>query len=446
MAVALRVVCAILLAASVHGCVFLDVKCRVEEVIDSQLVGKEGQAFKQAMDHVFDKDILPLLDEVVAVIDAGINMVDKDVNETINHIESSIRVIIHDAAQTANAVATGHIEKVIHEAATTMEEVENTFYKDASNLLTHVNQIVWKGQCMEASGAKQIRDGIHRLLESLNPYYQLVSCWRGLGYKPSMTLQDLTDMQLYNYQKQCTLLNKITPTTPIKGAGGILETYAEGQLYAAEYYCIGQTASSPSFQDVLFKEWLWWGVQYNTWKNRMTQKKCDHNTAEVDRRKAVQKLKDGPCTCGTPVECYARAVKALQEAELKIVSLQTGLLDLNLTVIANQKQENASIVGIEANMSKRISGLEANFSRNISTLTMYSCNCSVITGSVCPSGFSQGYCLVNPLNGYTGTRCCELCMGTAEEAAVYALADPAPSTTHCAPATAIKHTTRRAVI
>jgi hypothetical protein len=431
-------VCAILLAASVQGCSYLDLKCKVEEFIqreDSQLVGKAEQAFKQAMGYVFEEDISPLLDKAIATIDTDIEKVDRSINKTIDRIESSIRVIIHDAAQTAGALAsnmTRGIEEIIHKATNAMGQVENTFYKDASNLLTQINQIVQKGQCMEASGAKQIRDGIYKLLESLNRYYQLSSCWQSLGYKASMSLQDLTDMQLYNYQKQCMLLSKIAPTTPIEGPGGILETYAQGQLYAAEYYCIGENAGSPSFQDMLLKEWLWWGVQYNTWK---TPKKC--NTAD-HRRKTVQKLKDDQCL--TPVECYEQAMKALQEAEQKISGIQTGLLDLNRTVFASEKQVNTSITGLEASINKRLSGLEANFSKNISTLTTYPCNCSVVAGSVCPSGFSQGYCIVNPFSYYTGTRCCKLCMGTAEEAAVYALADPVPSTTPCT-AAATKHTT-----
>jgi hypothetical protein len=438
---------AILMAASVQGCFFLDLKCKIEEFIQkegSQLVVKEEQAFKQAMNHVLE-DISPLLDEVVAAIDAGINKADSNVNDSIYHIEGSIRVIIHNAAQ--RTVVAHDIEEVIHEAASAMEQVENMFYWDASKLLTQINQIMHKGQCMEAGGAKQIRNEIYKLLKSQNSYYHLSSCWRSLGYKASMTLQDLTDMQLYSYQKQCTLLNKITPTTPIKGPGGILGTYAQGQLYAAEYHCIGETTSSPSFQDVLFKEWLWWGVQYNTWKSRMTSKKRGHKVHEG-------KLRDDPC--GTPVECYAKAMKALQEAEQKIVGIQTGLLDLNRTVIANQnqvfineKRVNTSILGLEAN----ISGLKANVSVNgqaiksnvngivtnknaiatsnnsiskrLSTLTAYACNCIMVDSTICTSGISEGYCSI-PVIGFR-TRCCKLCVGTAKEAAAYALADPVPT-------------------
>ena len=249
--IVLLLVCAILLADSVQGCFFLDIECKIKEAIQkvgSELIGKAEQAFEQAMDHVFDQDISPLLDKAIAAIDAGIDKVDKDINETINHIESAIEAIIQDAAQTANALAsnvTHDIEEIIRKATTAMEQVENTFYQDASNLLSQINQIVQKGQCMEASGAKQIQDALYKLLKS--PYYRVSSCWRSLGYKISMTLEDLTDIQLYNYQKECMLLNKITPSTPIEGPGGILETYAQGQLYAAEYYCIGETANAPAF-------------------------------------------------------------------------------------------------------------------------------------------------------------------------------------------------------
>jgi ElaB/YqjD/DUF883 family membrane-anchored ribosome-binding protein len=406
----LCVLCAILFAASVQGCFFLNLKCKVEEFIQkesSQLIGKAEQAFEQAMNHVFDQDILPLLDKAKAAIDAGIDKVDADVNETINHIQSSIETIIHDAAQTANALAsnvTRDVEEIIRKAAGAMEQVESMFYRDTSKLLTQINQIVQKGQCMEAGGAKQIQDGIYKLLKSLNPFYRLSSCWRGLGYKILMTLEDLTDIQLYDYQKECTLLNKITPATHIEGPGGILETYAQGQLYAAEYYCIGETANAPAFQDVLSEEWLWWGVQYNTWNNRMTHKNNAHNAhSTIEAGQGKQILGDDD-RCGTPMECYGKAMKALREAERKI---QVDLPDM----IAH----HPSIIGLEANVSANDQAIVTN-SHKLSTLTAYACNCTIVDGSVCPSGFSEGFC-------FTGVICCVLCMGTAEEAA---LADPPP--------------------
>ena len=128
-------VCAILMAGNTQACVFLDIECVIKgfiENIGSGLIGDAQKAFEQAIDHVFDRDISPLLDKAIAAIDADIDKVDKDVNETINHIESSIEAIIQDAAQTANALAsnvTHDIEEIIRKATTAMEQVENTFYQ-----------------------------------------------------------------------------------------------------------------------------------------------------------------------------------------------------------------------------------------------------------------------------------------------------------------------------
>ena len=123
-------------------------------------------------------------------------------------------------------------------------------------------------------------------------------------------------------------------------------------LQSAEYYCIGETANVPAFQDVLSKEWLWWGVQYNDWKQ-----------CTVDVGRAVPQLRDDPC--GTPVECYDQAIKALREAEQKILSLQTGLSSLNQTVIANQKQ----VIAMNASIVANISATGCAVSSNTNTIT-----------------------------------------------------------------------------
>ena len=450
--IVLCILCAILLAASVQGCGFLDIKCKIREFIEGEascLTDQAEQAFEQAMDHMFDQDISPLLDKVEAAIDAGIDKVNNDVNETINHIESAIETIINDAARTANALAsnlTHDIEEIISRAASAMIQVEKTFYKDASHLLTQINQIVQKGQCMEAGGAKQIQDQIYKLLKTLNPYYRVSHCWHSLGYKITMSLEDLTDIQLYNYQKECMLLNKITPTTPIKGPGGILQTYAQGQLYAAEYYCIGETANAPAFQDVLTREWLWWGVQYNIWRNIVMTKNNSRHTVRADLQGKMKQLKDDPCS--TPVECYAQAIKALKEAEQKILSIQNGLSNLNQTLNAsiiglnvNQKQMNASIVKLKANISANNAIIATN-SKRLSSLVSFPCNCTsdmekgdVCQGATLSKGFTY-YCtgsscsdawspIMDTSTG-TGILCCELCMGTKEEAKAYVHANPLP--------------------
>ena len=461
----LRVLCAVvLLATCAQGCNFFDLKCKVENSIDSagsQLIDKAAKAFEQAMDYVFDNDIIPLLDKVEVAVKEGINKVDKDVNETIDHILSAVEKIIQDAAQTASNV-TQDVEEIISKATSAMEQVVDMFYQDASRILTEVNQIVQKVQCTAAGAAKQIQNDIYIVLKKVNPLYRFSACWRDLGYKVSMSLEDLTDIQLYTYQKECTLLNKITPTTPIEGPNGILYTYAQGQFYAAQYYCMGETAPAPAFEDIMSKEWLWWGVQYYTWqKIGMASKQRSLHTVEAGQGR--QRLKDDPCA--TPVECYAAAIKALNEAKQMILSTQTGLLSLNHTVIGIQKQmlaNNASIVKLKANISANSLAISNNTNaiavnknassanitsvvQKLSTLTTYPCNCTTtdksITSCNTENTVSQGFHFyagiqnvpngdVYVMPGVTlkptnhGIRCCELCMGTAEEAAAYAAAHP----------------------
>lgn len=66
---------------------------------------------------------------------------DQDVNETINHVESAMKEIIHDAAEAANSLAsniTCDIEEIISKATKLpmplLIEVENNFYRDTLSL------------------------------------------------------------------------------------------------------------------------------------------------------------------------------------------------------------------------------------------------------------------------------------------------------------------------
>jgi hypothetical protein len=251
-----------------------------------------------------------------------------------------------------------------------------------------------------------------------------------MGHNTSVTLEDLTDFQLYKYQKECTLLSQITSTTSIRGPGGILQIYDQGQLHAAEYHCIGEMANTLALQDVLLKEWLWWGVQYNTWKNISTTSKSRSHT-QVNQGVPMGQLKDDPC--GTPVECYMKAIKALQEAEQKILTIQTGLINLNKTVTANQKEVKTNMSIYNRIISNHTIEISANTDR-FSTLTSYPCGCMETRENApltyCSYGVTQGfsqYCITSSCGSHIyGIICCELCIGTSEEAAAYALANPTP--------------------
>ena len=269
-----------------------------------QLTGAAQKAFNQAMDKLFKKNIGPLVDNVKAAISADIGQVGKEVSKsisqvntavqaTVDHVTSSLNQVIDNAAQQAKELVDEvayDVDKVatdiLQKATAAVIAIESKFFEDAEQILTQVNKIVQKGQCMEAGGAKQLQNQIYQLLSSWTHFYSLSACWRGLGYGVTQSLESLTEMQLYNYHKKCVLLSSFKPTTaPNERA----QTYAQGQLYAAEYFCIGETANSPAFQNWFTKEWLWWGVQYNKWKN-------GNPTASPDAMYAYKKDAGGTVT------------------------------------------------------------------------------------------------------------------------------------------------------
>lgn len=240
------------------------------------------KAFNQAMGTLFNKNLRPLIDKVQsaaqadigqigATVSKDIDKVNDDVQTTVEHVTTSVKQVIRDAAEQAKELVDEvayDVDKVatdiLQKATAAVITIESKFFEDAQKILTQINAIVQKGQCMEEGGAKQLQNEIYKLLSSWTHFYSLSSCWRSLGFGIMQSLESLTEMQLYKYHKQCVLLSSFKPTTSPSDRAA---TYAQGQLYAAEYFCIGETANSPAFQNWFTKEWVWWGVQYNKWKN-----------------------------------------------------------------------------------------------------------------------------------------------------------------------------------
>ena len=185
------------------------------------------------------------------------------------------------------------------------------------------------------------------------------------------------------------------------------------------------------------------------------------HTVEANQGDVKQQLKDNPR--GTPEEYYTQVIKALEE---KILAIQTGLSGLNNTVIANQKEVmrvNCNVSRNSRDISTNTNGIKTNqksiaanneddhsYSKKLDQLAVYPCNCSdALVGAyytLCKSftAVSQGFgafcgrsdCTKawNPTANFQlnrGVRCCQLCTGTAEEAAAYALAHPTPPAMEC---------------
>ena len=278
----------------------VDLVCKFKQQaneIGGQLEGVALDTFDKAMDTLFNSNVQPLVDKVKAAASETISEVNAKVNATINHIDVAGKDMIAFAGKQAKKLANDvthdiqdMVTKVVEKATAAVKKIEAKFYEDIQKLLQSINKIVQKGQCMAAGGAKQLQDQIYKLLSDWTHGYSLSSCWRSLGYEITKSMEVLTEMQLYNYHKKCVLLSSIKPTTP---ANERAQIYAQGQLYAAQYFCIGETAGAPAFQNWFTKEWLWWGIQYNRWKNGKPTSdstgtaRCRHDTGHTVLPQAV---------------------------------------------------------------------------------------------------------------------------------------------------------------
>ena len=167
---------------------------------------------------------------------------------------------------------------------------------------------------------------------------------------------------------------------------------------------------------------------------------CDESEAEQGKTLQLQ---------GEP-PCCNKALQALKEAEQKIQTLNDTLTKIVRQLATNQTRMNATIETVKVNTSANSKAVAANTNaittnkknianntKRFSTLTSYQCNCTtenwpyckdpkkVATGYTGVCGTNQG-CYYIKFSDTNGVRCCNICLGTAEEAEAYARAHPTP--------------------
>ena len=241
-------------------CFPLDFVCKFNaevQKVGNELEGVALDTFKKAMNTLFNDNIAPLIDKVQAIAETDMKQVDDYVNAVIDHITANVKDVIDDAAQQAKELAkdiTRDIQKmmtkIIQQASAAVEKAMQTFFDDAQKLLSQINMIVQKGQCMEAGGAKQVQDLIYKAVKSLAPHlYNWSSCWRSLNYKITQSLEDLNEIQLYAYHKKCLLLKSITPKS---SPDDHQKAYTQGSCTPPSIF-VSARQQTPQFQNFFYK-------------------------------------------------------------------------------------------------------------------------------------------------------------------------------------------------
>lgn len=221
-------------------------------------------SFTSAMHTVYQDDLVPLVDKVNSMILADVANISATINSTAQSLLQATTKVIDDAALQAGKLVgnvTRSVQIIIRTAETSLEDVIAQFFKDVDNVLMKIEKIVQGLNCLEATTAEDLREGIEKTIPSFPPP-QSTWCWKNCSLSPTMSVRDLEPADLYAYRK-CKRLSRLTPESSVDL---MLRIYSDGQLEAATFRCIGQTRSAPTFQDYMTKEWLQWGVWYNIWK------------------------------------------------------------------------------------------------------------------------------------------------------------------------------------
>jgi len=273
---------------------------KIEQAGD-HLIGKAKQAFEEAMQDLFDKEINPLIDKVNAMILEDADAIKKDVEEVIQQATQEIDAMVDHAAAVAQALIDHEIDeikqKIIDETAAKVNDCVDHFFQGVNNVLQKFYETVVKVNCMVQGDIDKVYEDVYKLIG--NGCLLPDACCRqqGLSFK---TLKSMGDSQLYGLEV-CRRTSDITEKTPVTE---LLKAYMDCQIVSKKFYCID--FGTGSARDYFTKEYNAWGVKYDFWNHQ--------NIKKVQQGKGLGF--DAPCS--SPVDCYQQAIAKLDQARQEI--------------------------------------------------------------------------------------------------------------------------------
>ena len=112
--------------------------------------------------------------------------------------------------------------------------------------------------------------------------------------------------------------------------------------------------------------------------------------------------------CGTPVECYAQAIKMLNVAEQKIAPLQIAMVEINKTVQHNTAAVDKNTATIAQNnqlLTNRLARLQQDISTNAGAISTITANLTSISSSVVSNQAS-----IRSISQVTQCLCAHVCV------------------------------------
>ena len=207
-----------------------------------ELIDKAKKAFQESMDTLFDKKLVPMINQIDAMIHRNLGQIDDIIQKSIDNFKNSTIEIINSAANKAKELIGEAIEdiktKIIDNAFEKINELEGKVMNDIIIILNRIDETIYKLSCSVQSVELRIRDDLMRTLsiivnpwsicrinvDKLFPGHDLR--WKLLAYYQPNELYEL---------RKCYILDSLTESTPLKS---VLMAYRDLEFLAAEMRCL----------------------------------------------------------------------------------------------------------------------------------------------------------------------------------------------------------------
>uniref|UniRef100_A0A0G4F3K1 Phage tail collar domain-containing protein n=1 Tax=Chromera velia CCMP2878 TaxID=1169474 RepID=A0A0G4F3K1_9ALVE len=365
------------LVVETPNCFFLDFSCISGKIAEKgeQLIDHAKEAFLQAMDEIFDKQIKPLVYDLKAAIDRAEDKLDEIVQKAIASFAEKVTHIIDVAADRAEHLVDHTIEEIKSEILTytfdRLEELEDKTMHGIMGLLDEVARILQKASCYEQAIIERIEQDLKK---NLSPWpvpwdhcrIQISKMFPGhdLQWKP---LSAYGNDELYELRK-CKVMQHMQETTPVRSVALALREWEE---LACNMRCLCASIGAVTSEKHYIKEMghvqqllealppVLDSEASPPSPSPEAEEQTDHDTQtaplssmEGHLRKALppprhdDRAPPSPDEdCGTPVECYLQAKHMADDARRLYMDAVAQFADKNATTqeIADLKKAQSDL-------------------------------------------------------------------------------------------------------
>lgn len=215
------------------------------DVVDkatSGMIDHAKAAFRESMDYLFDKKILPLINQLEATADRVMDHAKDDINLVIDHFKTQIEELVSFAAKTAKEFVDHTIDeikqKIIDNTFDRLNQFEEKLFQDMTTILNKIDSILKEVSCYAQAIVYRVTEEIKKTLPSIpNPWeacrIQLDKLFPGQSMCWKM-VSSFTPSQLYQYRK-CRLVNYLKEDSPIEA---VKMAYRDLELLAGDMRCL----------------------------------------------------------------------------------------------------------------------------------------------------------------------------------------------------------------